>query len=1026
MAFWLNEDGTFIALEDDSGFVLLDDSATFSQTLTTSVSPTASLTESAHIGQTKALTATQPEVASLATGVNVSAPSPTAPPVTWDPSPVIQDIGTLQVVLVDSLGRKTDITYYNGVPIHVVSITSNQPFGHASAVFELISLSPYIAPDVLFKNMPDVNINIVSPTNVVTSIFEGFVASIDYVFSETDFRAQIHCMGALYQYDFFISPPPLILRIEPIDVIVAIRNELNRRVTRCRDVQVPSGFSTAHGKPVINTLKQGSGQPILSGYVQDLLSTACNPDGSQWTLDLDPGRQPVVRLKDRTTANWSITVGSPGASHNLSFDYSSQVNAIYGDGIDPGGCHWRNAKYPNAVVGSIPTWPGQYLTHATIPPGGTTGANVVAWEQRMHDSGFDITVDGIYGRDDETMCRQFQLFAGILADGIVGPQTWNATWQQGVNTSDLAAPFYMPVVWDPKTEPYIYDTTGAIIGPNSNYYDPHRIRIERWENFGTNISKAQGTQFARTEYNRSNPPGWMGTITLRSDPDEGSRWFIRPGQNILYRSFAGGEVVEITCQGINSQVMGMGLDATNLGYWLVLANGGVFSFGDAGFHGSEGGKQLNQQMTGMYPTASGNGYWLVAGDGGVFAFGDATFYGSLPGLSLVPDAPIVGIAATPTENGYWLAGADGGVFAFGDAGFHGNEVGGILAPIVDIESAPTGNGYWLVAADGAIYAHGTGAGFHGGQNTGPPLNAPITGMARTVSGGGYWLVAADGGVFAHGDAPFHGSLVDGQSRGAIVGIAPTTAAGFENTGYWLTSADGETFYLGTIPKKQLGGVLFHVSQVEKNFDDFTVTLTVDEHARDLMTLQSIYMRNQAANDPSLRPQPYHMGSVQVQDFKPIWDCESGAGIIPRTGLQAGLWHIIRFPAAGWGTVVGATFSTDDPAQFSIGVFDREITANWLQGIGNPLTTSQYWTFVEQAGINVYGGQDPLIIAWGDADQLAGYSPGTASNGDPITGVLQDNGSWYYQSSQPPWLWAAIYCDTTTFIEGRFLPGLVEN
>jgi hypothetical protein len=28
------------------------------------------------------------------------------------------------------------------------------------------------------------------------------------------------------------------------------------------------------------------------------------------------------------------------------------------------------------------------------------------------------------------------------------------------------------------------------------------------------------------------------------------------------------------------------------GYWLVAADGGVFSFGDAGFFGSEGGKPL--------------------------------------------------------------------------------------------------------------------------------------------------------------------------------------------------------------------------------------------------------------------------------------------------------------------------------------------------------------------------------------------------------------------------------------------------
>jgi hypothetical protein len=64
------------------------------------------------------------------------------------------------------------------------------------------------------------------------------------------------------------------------------------------------------------------------------------------------------------------------------------------------------------------------------------------------------------------------------------------------------------------------------------------------------------------------------------------------------------------------------------GYWLVAADGGLFSFGDAGFYGSMGGKALNSQIMGMTPTADGKGYWLVGGDGGVFTFGDAVFYGS--------------------------------------------------------------------------------------------------------------------------------------------------------------------------------------------------------------------------------------------------------------------------------------------------------------------------------------------------------------------------------------------------------------
>ena len=76
--------------------------------------------------------------------------------------------------------------------------------------------------------------------------------------------------------------------------------------------------------------------------------------------------------------------------------------------------------------------------------------------------------------------------------------------------------------------------------------------------------------------------------------------------------------------------------------------------------------------------------WFVGIDGGVFTpevltgqglGSPSPFFGSLPGLGIVPGAPVVGIAATPDGGGYWLIGADGGVFAFGDAHFFGSGAG---------------------------------------------------------------------------------------------------------------------------------------------------------------------------------------------------------------------------------------------------------------------------------------------------------------------------------------------------------------
>src|SRR6185312_9334544 len=76
------------------------------------------------------------------------------------------------------------------------------------------------------------------------------------------------------------------------------------------------------------------------------------------------------------------------------------------------------------------------------------------------------------------------------------------------------------------------------------------------------------------------------------------------------------------------------------GYWINASDGGVFSFGNAAFHGSTGSMALNKPVVGMATTPGGGGYWLVASDGGIFAFGDAGFFGSTGSLTL--NKPVIG------------------------------------------------------------------------------------------------------------------------------------------------------------------------------------------------------------------------------------------------------------------------------------------------------------------------------------------------------------------------------------------------
>jgi hypothetical protein len=97
---------------------------------------------------------------------------------------------------------------------------------------------------------------------------------------------------------------------------------------------------------------------------------------------------------------------------------------------------------------------------------------------------------------------------------------------------------------------------------------------------------------------------------------------------------------------------------------------------------------LNQPVVGGSVTPSGGGWWEVAGDGGIFTFGDAGFQGSPAGARLA--GPIVGMAATSSGAGYWIAGSDGSVYTYGDAPVFGAGPPG--GPVVGIVTQSAGVG----------------------------------------------------------------------------------------------------------------------------------------------------------------------------------------------------------------------------------------------------------------------------------------------------------------------------------------------
>jgi hypothetical protein len=115
---------------------------------------------------------------------------------------------------------------------------------------------------------------------------------------------------------------------------------------------------------------------------------------------------------------------------------------------------------------------------------------------------------------------------------------------------------------------------------------------------------------------------------------------VHPSRSILQSPSTRTRIVP-SC--IGHGAVGMAVDDTTLGYWLVAADGGVFTFA-APFFGSTGNMHLDAPVVGMAATTDDVGYRLVGSDGGVFRFGIAEFHGSMGAKPL--NKPAVGMAST--------------------------------------------------------------------------------------------------------------------------------------------------------------------------------------------------------------------------------------------------------------------------------------------------------------------------------------------------------------------------------------------
>lgn len=504
-----------------------------------------------------------PALPTIVGAVVDAANQPRIPDHIYDALPeTVEEIGVPHIIFRNHSGA-VDVTYMRGRQSQLLRDRREEPFGDTTFSFELPSMSSMDEwPDEdgmplrFLINRANVQIELVKSDGSRRVVWTGFIVSHNTGNSESEPSKTIECVGTMFQAATDrMKPPPF---LDPTDIGTLMSKALNTVSNR----RYPVLTAPATG---IMSRQRGSWADSPLAYVQGLLATAWTEDGRQWTVAKvkDSTRTYEIRLK-KTAPEWTVTNGARGVSVDLSRDEASIRNVIYGHGVGPDGNTWYNYHYPNLHADDAPAYPfaspSSVISVGTTDADTTSGSGVTDWQRRARELGYRLAVDGVFNTSDATVARTIQRRFGASVDGVVGPQTWTATFAVGSNGGDLSGVIRLPLAADPRTQKALYNADGSVAGPNPEW-DTNVLTYADDVDFGTGITRAEGIASAQQIIDREAEAGLAGRIVLTQDPREGWRGDIAPGDKMTLIGYEGADrVLHITAVERDWQTMTVTLD----------------------------------------------------------------------------------------------------------------------------------------------------------------------------------------------------------------------------------------------------------------------------------------------------------------------------------------------------------------------------------------------------------------------------------------------------------------------------------
>lgn len=263
-----------------------------------------------------------------------------------------------------------DITWVRGIITKISSWSWKDPYGpeRLTLVFPAVTIFDKLGEGELDFLCKGANLDLNWVGNVPTGYpnggwrFEGYIES----FSWAPEGLTVDVKGAMYQLDNWKAKPEYLAR--PLTYEGAIMRQFDKHGLRLQAPikEFPAGWSTTY-KPVLKapnylipvgvhagdnwtglvTRSTGSWEEVLTSYIQSLLSSMYTQTG-RWTLDLDPGRRPVLRHRNRSyqvkAGHIVVDPADPGVRLSITQDFSQSANAIYGSGKSSSGISYSGQQ----------------------------------------------------------------------------------------------------------------------------------------------------------------------------------------------------------------------------------------------------------------------------------------------------------------------------------------------------------------------------------------------------------------------------------------------------------------------------------------------------------------------------------------------------------------------------------------------------------------------------------------------------------------------------------------------------------